>query len=370
MKETPRDCVREGGVRRLLSLRLIMAGGLRPLKGRSGGRFLASHAFSGRATRDIINLTVNSRRVHVASDGGIMAMVESEREKRESAAMGHSSFITHPSSFSLLLDPPGNGSWNMAVDEALLEAAAMQRRCTLRFYRWVEPTLSLGYFQAYADREGHEASRRSAVVRRASGGGAILHDFDVTYSLAVPEGHPLAANRLRTYRALHEALIEVLADLGIEASLFSDGTPGVGCGENTPTVGRGPSSAAEGRQCNCQPNVTAKEPFLCFQRRAPGDVLVKGQKIAGSAQRRCRGAVLQHGSVLLARSPAAPELGGLKELAAQTILVEEFIVAWLEKLSAALAVRWQRDSLADADRCRATELVREKYGSPVWTNVR
>jgi lipoate-protein ligase A len=285
--------------------------------------------------------------------------------------------------FNLLLDPPGDGAWNMAVDEALLEAAAMQGRCTLRFYQWAKPTLSLGYFQAYADRERHEASRRSAVVRRASGGGAILHDFDVTYSLAVPEGHPLAANRLRTYRVVHDALIEVLADLGVEASLFAGGTPGIGCGENAPTAGREPAprwggsctatpspSAVEGRQCNCRPNVSAKEPFLCFQRRAPGDVLVKGEKIAGSAQRRCCGAVLQHGSVLLARSPAAPQLDGLKELAAQTILVEEFIKAWLEKLSAALALRWELESLADADRRRAAELVREKYGSPAWTNVR
>ena len=96
----------------------------------------------------------------------------------------------------------------------------------MRFYQWAEPTLSLGYFQPYADRAGHEASRQSAVVRRTSGGGAILHDFDVTYSLAVPDRHPLAADRLRTYRVVHTALIEVLAAMGIEASLFAPGCPG------------------------------------------------------------------------------------------------------------------------------------------------
>ena len=357
-------------------------------------------------------------------------------------------------SFSLLLDSPADGAWNMAVDEALLEEAANEGRCTLRFYQWAEPTLSLGYFQAYADRATHEASRRSAVVRRTSGGGAIMHDFDVTYSLAVPEGHSLAVNRLRTYRVVHDALIAVLADMGIEAWLFgpdaaetggNDGSgrrpsdssspgqrPGItGAPEpvlsaqraNTspndwpvgPTSEKGPSddpgrcpglgeqgscgaggqnasSPAQGRQCNCQPNADildkarvgpakgrqyncqpnkpAREPFLCFQRRAPGDVLVKGEKIAGSAQRRCRGAVLQHGSVLLARSPAAPELDGLKELTARPILVEEFIQAWSEKLSLALAVRWQPGSLS-AGRCRrAAELAKEKYGSATWTNAR
>ena len=99
-------------------------------------------------------------------------------------------------------------------------------------------------------------------------------------------------------------------------------------------------------------------------------MLVAGEKVAGSAQRRRRGAVLQHGSVLLARSPAAPELVGLKELAAKTIPVEEFIRAWLERLSAALAIEWHRGDLPEERRRRATALVAEKYASPDWTNVR
>jgi lipoate-protein ligase A len=275
---------------------------------------------------------------------------ECRRRSAVSAAMCHSSFITHHSSFSLLLDPPASGAWNMAVDQALLELAAAEGQCTLRFYQWAEPTLSLGYFQAYADRAGHEASRQCAVVRRPSGGGAILHDFDLTYSLAVPEHHPLAVGRLRTYGIVHNALIEVLAGLGIEASLFDSDTPRLGCGDEAATARR--------------------QPFLCFQRRAAGDVLVKGEKVAGSAQRRCRGAILQHGSVLLARSAAAPELDGLKELTGKTILVEELIGAWLERLSGALAIRWQQDDLGETRRRRAAQLAAEKYGSPAWTNAR
>ncbi len=270
----------------------------------------------------------------------------------------------------------------MAVDETLLERAAAEGCCTLRFYQWAEPTLSLGYFQAYADRAGHEASRNCAVVRRPSGGGAILHDFDVTYSLVVPEGHPLAANRLRTYRAVHDALIEVLAGMGIAASLFAGGAAGLGCGEPSRWGGSctaTPSApAALGRQYNCRPNemggnrdpTAGREPFLCFQRRAAGDVLVKGEKVAGSAQRRRRGAVLQHGSVLLARSAAAPELDGLKELVAQAISAEELIRAWSERLSAALAMHLERSSLGEADRRRAAELVKEKYASPAWSEAR
>ena len=108
-----------------------------------------------------------------------------------------------------------------------------------------------------------------------------------------------------------------------------------------------------------------RQPFLCFQRRAPGDVLVKGEKIAGSAQRRCRGAVLQHGSVLLARSPAAPELDGLKELTAQTISGRRIHTGVVGKaFRRHWPSRWQRGSLSDAHRRRAAELVKEKYGFP------
>jgi lipoate-protein ligase A len=230
----------------------------------------------------------------------------------------------------------------MAVDETLLETAAADGQCTLRLYRWQEPTLSLGYFQAYADRWQHAASGRAAVVRRASGGGAILHDRELTYSLAIPSQHPLAARRLECYRAVHQALVEVLAEWGIEATM-----------------------AAQPEQ-----SAATREPFLCFQRRSPGDVLVAGAKIAGSAQRRCRGAVLQHGSVLLARSAAAPELGGLEELSGQTVPPERLIEAWLERLAGVLSATWQSGQLSDAERRRANEICAEKYASPVWTENR
>lgn len=257
--------------------------------------------------------------------------------------------------FELLLDPPAPGAWNMAVDEALLEAAASDGRCTLRFYQWSEPTLSLGYFQAYADREKHAASLGRSAVRRTSGGGAILHDFDLTYSLAVPQNHPLAADRLRTYRVVHDALVEVLAQWEIAALLYASDTPGAGCGDGT-TAKLGPTDG--------------REPFLCFQRRSPGDVLVGGEKIAGSAQRRCRGAVLQHGSVLFARSEAAPELPGLKELSGRMISVEEIQQAWLDKLSRALNLAWRRGELSEECRRRAAALATEKYASRAWTGAR
>lgn len=278
-----------------------------------------------------------------------------EAERREAASSSASLPIASSLSpnFHLFLDPPAAGAWNMAVDETLLEAAADLGQSSLRFYQWAEPTLSLGYFQSHADRAEHVASRNCPVVRRASGGGAILHDKEITYSLAVPEKHPLAANRLGTYRLVHETLICTLAKWSVEAKLFSP-------------------EAISSWQGSCnQPQAASKEPFLCFERRATGDVIVGCAKIAGSAQRRCRGAVLQHGSVLLAKSAAAPELAGLKELTTSPILAEEFLQAWMETLFAAItAFSPQRGVLTAAQRGRAAELVAAKYASDGWTNAR
>ena len=232
----------------------------------------------------------------------------------------------------------------MAIDEAMLESAAAEGQCTLRFYQWEEPTLSLGYFQLYADRWQHAASSRATVVRRLSGGGAILHDRELTYSLAVPTGHPLARDRLQLYAFIHICLIEALASWGIAARMVD--RPG------------------EKRSPNGSP---AAAPFLCFQRRTPGDVLVNGAKIAGSAQRRCRGAVLQHGSVLLARSPAAPELDGLQELKGKTLLADQLLDAWCEKLAGTLPITLRRGKLPEGPTRRAVRLAAEKYALPAWT---
>ena len=119
----------------------------------------------------------------------------------------------------LLLDPPCPGPWNMAVDEVLLDWAAAHGGCCWRFYGWQEPTLSLGYFQAHQDRREHAASRDCPAVRRLTGGGAILHDQELTYSIVVPGGHPLAAGRDLLYQVAHTSLIAVLGDLGMVARL-------------------------------------------------------------------------------------------------------------------------------------------------------
>ncbi len=241
-------------------------------------------------------------------------------------------------SCQLILDPPGDGAWNMALDEALLESAKSEGLASLRFYSWQEPTLSLGYFQAHADRTGHVASTGCRMVRRASGGGAILHDAEITYSIALPQSHPAAAARVYTlYGALHQSLIEVLAEFGVEATLAE--------------VAPAPR--------------TAPEPFLCFQRRTSGDVLVGPNKVAGSAQRRHQRAVLQHGSVLVRRSAHAPELQGICDLTADRIDIDSLRTRWLDRIGKLLELRLVTQPLPPSICDAATEIV-EKFKSDAW----
>ena len=242
----------------------------------------------------------------------------------------------------LIVDPPAAGSWNMAVDEALLAEAVAGNVATLRFYQWNEPTLSLGYFQRYDDRHQHAASSACAIVRRQSGGGAILHDRELTYSLTLPPGHPLARDATALYTAVHNAFIQALAPR------LAEGEPAWRLRLN-------------GKE---SPVAASAEPFLCFQRRACGDLLLVGEqgredvatnlapqayKILGSAQRRHRGAILQHGSFLIARSPAAPELPGWQELTGESLPLDDVDSRPGATVMRALADRRRADGASGGD---------------------
>jgi lipoate-protein ligase A len=268
----------------------------------------------------------------------------------------------------LIIDAPASGARNMAVDEALLLDASANGSATLRFYRWSEPTLSLGYFQHYEDRQLHAASRDCAVVRRQTGGGAILHDRELTYSLVLPPTHPLARQNERLYQIVHEVFVR---------SLWP---PNSQPGEPSRLHIRGEGIARP----------PADEPFLCFQRRAKGDVVFVSEnsssiavnlsqnpspakddwKIIWSAQRRHRGAVLQHGSLLIERSPSAPELPGLRDLAGRSAAEDAVISAATSGLSNALALRLHPTKLPAELESIATQIANNKYGTRGWTKRR
>ncbi len=187
----------------------------------------------------------------------------------------------------LLIDPPLDGPANMARDEALLDAVGAPRcPATLRFYRWSEPTISLGYFQPYADLESVRGQGRFDVVRRTTGGGAILHDRELTYALVVPQAHPLLDHGpTNVYCLMHDAIVGVLQDLGVAARRRR-------CESKVEHHGRD-------RDTTHNRSADEAEPFFCFARAHALDIVVGGSKLAGSAQRRTSGGVLQHGSIIL-----------------------------------------------------------------------
>lgn len=231
----------------------------------------------------------------------------------------------------------------MAVDEALLDSVQPGDDCIFRLYSWTPATLSLGYFQSYADREQHAASLACPCVRRASGGGAIVHDREWTYSLIVPARHPLARGAAELYALVHGTLIAALADCGAPAALCAQATP-------------------------CTEGAAGQAPFLCFQRRGAGDVLLADHKIAGSAQRRRQGKLLQHGSILLQASPAAPELPGIDDLAAAPPPRDQLRHRWLTLLSTGLHLQLAESKMSAAETALAQEIRQARYDNVAWTH--
>jgi lipoate-protein ligase A len=242
----------------------------------------------------------------------------------------------------LIVDPAASGAWQMAVDEVLLDTAAAGGGASLRFYGWSEPTLSLGYFQSFGDAQTHRASRDCPRVRRQTGGGAILHDDELTYSLALGVAHPLAADASRLYDAVHEALVIALDAVGIAATL------------------RALDDYADG----------GEQPFLCFQRATRGDVLVGTTKVCGSAQRRRRGAVLQHGSLLLAASAKAPELPGIRELSGRMPDRPKLLESWSVEVGRRLELTLAAGPLSGLELDAVRRLAIEKYSTARWNQRR
>jgi lipoate-protein ligase A len=235
----------------------------------------------------------------------------------------------------LILDPPQSGVWNMAVDEALLEESLASDTAFLRLYRWSEATVSLGYFQNDVGQRGDPRLAGLPMVRRLSGGGAILHHHEQTYSCCLPPSHPLAQQPYQLYERIHAAFADCLAELGVPTS-------------------------PRGQEINRR-----DEPFLCFLREAAPDLVVQGRKILGSAQRRRRGAVLQHGSLLLQSSEHLPELAGLQELAPHFVDSPTTLDLFAERLANCLGASTLREALPEIVQRRAAHLAecsrRDRY---------
>jgi lipoyl(octanoyl) transferase len=227
----------------------------------------------------------------------------------------------------------------MAVDESLLELVCQGGQTGfLRFYRWQQPTLSLGYFQRHADRHDHPPSRNCPMVRRATGGGAIVHAHELTYSLCIPLNSHWDKRSRTLYRVVHEALIEEFGSRGIQAKI---------CGENSPRP-------------------LDKEPFLCFLRRTDADILLAEHKIAGSAQRRRGLGLLQHGSVLLRVAHESPELAGIEDISGVCVDPSELARCWSQRIAARLQWRLQLADLGEDLSGLARRWAETRFGREEW----
>lgn len=233
-----------------------------------------------------------------------------------------------------LFDLPRSGDANMQVDARLLEHATQQRLpqgtylsdqgklvgndalppapIVVRIYRWQEPTLSLGHFQSIDqlttswDTKDAPTLQKLPWVKRRTGGGAILHDCEWTYSITIPttnqssptdKGHQNAIPGSKgaseiLYRAVHRSIALGLREIGAHAEFSEECTCPIKKSEQT-------SKSEEG--------------FLCFHRRSPLDLVIGASKILGSAQRRGHSGLLQHGSLLMSASEAYPSILGIKD---------------------------------------------------------
>jgi len=205
----------------------------------------------------------------------------------------------------------------MAVDEALLASAIETGPPTLRFYRWRGPWLSLGYRRRLgAERLAACARAGIGVVRRTTGGRAVLHGEDLTYAVVARE-EALPAGLGATYAFVAEALQEALAALGVTAE-------------------PAPRSAA-----------VPPEVFDCFAEPATDELCAGGRKLIGSAQRRAGGGVLQHGSIRLKPDPPAVRSAAGFEPGAATSLSELGVEIRVEALISACREAFARHLSAD-----------------------
>jgi lipoate-protein ligase A len=226
------------------------------------------------------------------------------------------------SDWLLLQSGAGACAFNMALDEALLESMPRLALPVLRFYSWAEPAASFGYFQKYAEVERLTFLR--PLVRRPTAGGIVPHEADWTYSLVFPESHEwydLAA--IESYRRVHEWIRAAFENLHVPTMLATS-----------------PSKADAGQ---------------CFSGHERFDLLWRGQKIAGAAQRRKREGLLVQGSV----QPGAVGVGRAD---------------WEAAMCRAASMGHKMHWLAlDSDQHleeRASELANQKYSQTKYTQKR
>jgi lipoyl(octanoyl) transferase len=255
---------------------------------------------------------------------------------------------------------------NMAIDEAIMDAHREDKvPPTLRFYGWEPAALSIGYFQQ-AEREvdfKRLAEKGIDFVRRMTGGRAVLHDQELTYSVIVAEHHPLIPQTVgESYRVIHQGLLAGFRNLQINASLL-------------PPKKREKTASSS----------------VCFATSAAYELVVAGRKIAGSAQMRQRGVMLQQGSILLEmdvdllfsvlRFPSERVKERLQQTFAdkavtihrfrkEPITLQEVVQAFFAGFQQGMGLKLTIAELTEEERNRAQAIAQKRYGSAAWNRQR
>ncbi len=221
----------------------------------------------------------------------------------------------------------GHGIW-LSIKPCLRSLPILEKTI-LRLYQWSQPTVSLGYFQSFDERRTFPSLANARWVRRVTGGGAILHDREITYSIAVPSMQSTKGPANELYESVHRSIVNWLHRIGIPAHLHRDPEP---AGVSIPpgaTRSNFNSSSTQNQPAPQADNCRRQEceSFLCFERRSAVDVVVSGSKILGSAQRRSKWGLLQHGSFLISSCPLMPSLRGIDQICPERI--RETDAQWL-----------------------------------------
>ncbi|MBN1222539.1 MAG: lipoate--protein ligase family protein [Candidatus Aminicenantes bacterium] len=257
--------------------------------------------------------------------------------------------------WDLIVDAePGEGSWNMAVDEFLFESIRRETSKTvLRFYAWRRPTASIGYSQkidkvvdtSFCNKNGID------IVRRLTGGKLVLHHREVTYSLSSCDLKSFSPTVSESYKRISEAMMLGLKKMGL-SPILADKTP--------------------------QDYIRGHLP--CFSRPARDEVMIAGGKIIGSAQKRIGPCFLQHGSIPLEENEKL--LASVSSIAAgsdnlsmtslcraigKRITFDRAVEMLAEGISEYFEVRLKKRTLSLAEQKSIRKIQRERYANPDWT---
>ena len=280
----------------------------------------------------------------------------------------------------LLIDQPADGATNMARDAAILACHATgAARPTLRLYGWSPACLSLGRFQRAGAIDRSACARAGvAVVRRPSGGRALLHDAELTYAVIARADHALFGDQsiLATYRQISLALLAGLRRLGVPAEL----TPARRDDDQAQPADHRPTIVRDEATDRRSSVVGRRSSAACFDTPAAYELTVAGRKLAGSAQTRRAGSILQHGAIpltphadrltaLLHNPPGdlGAKMIALDQAAGRGIAFDELADALIAGFQDAWGVRFARGALSDQEQREEQRLRAEKYADDRWT---